>query len=95
MQRGLVLSKGLLVASTMRMANQWHMLLEEEQARLSLVVQADQEIPDPFVTGDPVHDTENNVFAGRQDIVAKLEQDLLGALILLPFYCRTASDGKD
>ena len=38
-----------------------------------------REIPNPFVFGSPITETENNLFTGRQDIVRQLESVLLGS----------------
>jgi hypothetical protein len=38
-----------------------------------------RELPNPFVYGNPVMETEHNVFTGRRDVVKQIEESLLNA----------------
>lgn len=62
----------------LRIANQWRMLLEEESANRRKLADVTREIPNPFVFGNPVMETEHNLFSGRKDIVRQLEACVLG-----------------
>lgn len=59
-------------------ANQWRALLEGERQNLRKLTEIIREIPNPFVFGNPVMQTEHNLFSGRKDIVKQIEASVLG-----------------
>ncbi|MDQ3813198.1 MAG: ATP-binding protein [Armatimonadota bacterium] len=79
LQRSLIATRGRAALRLLQIANEWRQLLEAEQAQLRAQVEAAQEIPNPFVFGNPVAETEQNVFTGRRDIVRQIEASILGA----------------
>lgn len=62
----------------MRRSNQWRLLIEEERENLKNLNEVTYEIPNPFVFGNPVMETEHNLFSGRKDIVRQIEASVLG-----------------
>jgi hypothetical protein len=80
LQHSLIAMRGRAAPPLLQVANEWRRLLEAEQATLQVQVAARREIPNPFVFGNPVVETEHNVFTGRQDIVRQVEASLLGAI---------------
>jgi len=79
LQRSLIAARGKAVPRLLQVANEWHRLLEEEREIFRTQTKAKREIPNPFVFGNPVVETEYNVFTGRQDIVRQVEESMLGA----------------
>jgi len=78
LQRSLNVVRGKAVQRLLQVVNEWRRLLEEERESFRAQAEARQEIPNPFVFGNPVAETENNVFTGRQDIVQRVEASVLG-----------------
>ena len=78
LQRSLIAARGKTASRLLQVANEWRRLLEEEQATFRAQMEAKREIPNPFVFGNPVAETENNVFTGRRDIVQRVEASVLG-----------------
>jgi hypothetical protein len=72
-------ARGRIASRLLRVANEWRSLLDAEQKIISAQATASREIPNPFVFGNPVTETETHTFAGRQDIVNKIEASILGA----------------
>lgn len=58
-------------------ASQWRALLEAEREKLRKLTEDAREIPNPFVFGNPVMETEHNLFSGRKDIVRQIEACVL------------------
>jgi hypothetical protein len=80
LQRSLIVARGRFAPQLLLVANEWRRLLDAEQKIVSAQAAASREIPNPFVFGNPVTETEANTFAGRQDIVKKIEASILGAM---------------
>jgi DNA polymerase III delta prime subunit len=59
-------------------ANEWRALIEAERENLRKLTDVAREIPNPFVFGNPVMETEHNLFSGRKDIVRQIEGNVLG-----------------
>jgi DNA polymerase III delta prime subunit len=78
LQRSLVATPGQATPLLLQVANEWRRLLKVEHEALQVLVEAIQEIPNPFVFGNPVAETEHNVFTGRRDIVRQVEASVLG-----------------
>lgn len=72
--------RGRFASRLRKIAGDWHRLLLAELARFSKRTTATPEIPNPFVFGNPVAETELNVFTGRKDIVRKIEDGILGSI---------------
>lgn len=79
LQRSLIAGRGRLPPRLLQVANEWRALLEAARDALRLQAAEGREIPNPFVFGNPVAETETNVFAGRQDLVRRVEESLLGS----------------
>lgn len=71
-------SAGRLRDFLLTAANNWRRVLEIERAKVEVQIEASRPIPNPFVVGNPVRETESNLFTGRGDIVRIIEQSLLG-----------------
>ena len=88
LQRGLIVARGRQAPRLLQVANEWRRLLDEESKTAKFLAEAAREIPNPFVYGNPVTETEYNVFTGRGDVVKQIEASLLGAAqaptLLLP-----------
>lgn len=80
LQRSLIAARGRFAPRMLKVANDWRKLLEKEQESIQEQVKSSQEIPNPFIFGNPVVETEHNVFTGRGDIVRQIEASLLGAM---------------
>ena len=79
LQRSLIAARGRYAPRLLQVANEWRGLLEAERERVGALAEALREIPNPFVFGNPVVETEHNVFTGRGDIVRQIEANMLGA----------------
>jgi hypothetical protein len=79
LQRSLIASRGRHASRLLQAANEWRRLLDEESEKAKSLAEAAREIPNPFVYGNPVMETEHNVFTGRRDVVRQIEASLLGA----------------
>ncbi|MSS73777.1 MAG: ATP-binding protein [Candidatus Latescibacteria bacterium] len=79
LQRSLIVTSGKAAPRLLQVANEWRRLLEAERETIRAQTEATQEIPNPFVSGNPVAETEHNVFTGRRDIVRQVEESVLGA----------------
>ena len=73
----LVSQRGRFVPRLLQETNEWRRVLEDEAEVLASRRDEDKEIPNPFVFGNAVVETENNVFVGRHDIVRKIEASIL------------------
>jgi hypothetical protein len=80
LQRSLIASTGRFSPRMLKVANDWRALLEKERENIQVRVKSSQEIPNPFIFGNPVVETEHNVFTGRGDIVRQIEASLLGSM---------------
>ena len=79
LQKSLIVSRGKNAPRLLRAANLWCDLLQSELKTFRAQTKAERTIPNPFVFGQPVNETPNNVFAGRRDIAEQIEESLLGA----------------
>jgi hypothetical protein len=79
LQRVLVVSPGKPGPRLLRVVNQWAALLEAEQSAYRASAAVCFEIPNPFVFGNPVSERDANVFTGRQDVVRRIEESVLGS----------------
>jgi hypothetical protein len=78
LQKSLITTRGRVAPRLLRMANEWRRLLEAEQEVVRVQREAVQEIPNPFVFGNAITETEHNVFTGRREIVRQVEDSVLG-----------------
>lgn len=79
LQRSLIVSRGRHAPRLLQVANEWRGLLDEEREKVKSLAETAKEIPNPFVYGNPVMETEHSVFTGRRDVVRQIEASLLGA----------------
>jgi uncharacterized protein len=79
LQRSLIVARGRYAPRLLQVANEWRRLLDGEIEKAKALAAARREIPNPFVFGSPVAETEQNVFTGRRDIVRQIETSVLGA----------------
>jgi hypothetical protein len=77
--KNIVAARGTFAPRILEVANQWRALIERERERVKGLTDTKREIPNPFVSGNPVMETEHNVFTGRRDVVRQIEASLLGA----------------
>jgi len=80
LQKSLIAARGRLAPRLLQTANAWCALLEAEEKTFVAKSMVVREIPNPFVYGKGVVETEQNIFAGRRDIVQQIEASMLGAL---------------
>jgi hypothetical protein len=78
LQRSLIAGRGRHTLRLLRTANEWRRLLGAEQEKVKALA-ATREIPNPFIFGPPVSESEDNIFTGRRDVVRQIEASLLGA----------------
>lgn len=79
LQRSLIAAPGRFAPRLLQTANEWRRMLEAEQDMLRAQTAAKREIPNPFRFGNPIEETEQNVFTGRRDLVRRIEESVLGA----------------
>jgi AAA+ ATPase superfamily predicted ATPase len=79
LQRVLISTQGQYATRLLRVENQWRGLLDAERGKIQTLIAGSREIPNPFVSGNPVVETEHNVFTGRRDIVRHIEASVVGA----------------
>lgn len=79
LQRSLIAARGRFAPRMLQAVNEWRGLLDAERDKARALAEASREIPNPFVYGNPVTETEYNVFTGRGDVVKQIEASLLGA----------------
>jgi hypothetical protein len=80
LQFSLIAARGRHGLRLQRVANEWRRLLDVESENTKALAAAMREIPNPFVFGNPVAETENNVFTGRRDIVRQIAASVLGTM---------------
>ncbi len=78
LQRSLIIARGRFARRMLQAVNEWRGLLDAERDKVRARAEASREIPNPFVYGIPVIETEYNVFTGRGDVVKQIEASLLG-----------------
>jgi hypothetical protein len=78
LQKSLIAARGRLAPRLLQTANEWRALLEAEQKTFAAKLTEAREIPNPFAFGNALGETKDNVFVGRQDIVRKIEDSILG-----------------
>jgi hypothetical protein len=79
LQQSLIAARGRFAPRLLQVVNEWRGLLDAERDKLKTLAEASREIPNPFVYGNAVVETEHNVFTGRRDVVRQIEASLLGA----------------
>lgn len=79
LQKSLIVAHGKLAPRLLQIANEWQALIKAEQRALQADIEARREIPNPFVFGNPVIESEYNVFTGRQDIAGQVEETFLNS----------------
>jgi len=80
LRRSLIVSSGRYAPRLLQVANEWGRLLYVESEKVRDLTSAAREIPNPFVSGNAIAETEQNVFTGRRDIVRQIEASVLGAM---------------
>jgi hypothetical protein len=80
LRRNLIAVREDFSSRLLQLVNEWQQLLKVEYDQVKALAVGTHEIPNPFIYGIPVAETEKNVFAGRQDIVRQIEANLLGAI---------------
>ena len=80
LQKSLIAVGNHLAARLLQRANEWRALLEAEHKNFITGSMTPIEIPNPFVYGKGLVETEHNVFTGRQEIVQQIEASILGAM---------------
>jgi hypothetical protein len=79
LRKGLVFGRSQFTAALLRIANAWAALLDAETKRLAAEAPAVRKLPNPFAFGSPVSDRDANLFTGRRDVVARIEENILGS----------------
>lgn len=70
--------KLLLRVEYLKVASEWEALLRAERDKAAALVTAEL-LPNPFVFGPPVKETEDQRFTGRRDVLQEIERALLGS----------------
>jgi hypothetical protein len=78
LQKSLIVARGRLALRLLQTANEWDALLKAEQMAFAAKLTEAREISNPFAFGNALGETKDNVFVGRQDIVRKIEDSILG-----------------
>ncbi len=78
LQKSLIAASGRLGPRLLQTANEWRALLEAEQKTLRTKLTETRETPNPFAFGNALGEIKNNPFVGRQDLVRKIEDSILG-----------------
>jgi len=76
----LAAANGWLAPRLLKVADEWRRLLKIEQSVFSARVRSMPDIPNPFMFGNPVGETQCSIFTGRHEIVRKIEDSILGAI---------------
>jgi hypothetical protein len=77
--RKLTLARGMDAAALIGVARQWRAVAEARLDAIGREEAASGYIHNPFVFGQPIEETEANLFVGRRDTVREIEVSLLGA----------------
>src|SRR5207237_10614056 len=77
-QSNLIETSDEIGARLLDVANEWRALLQTERDEIAAAIEAERDIPNPFVFGNPVIEANSNIFTGRQDIVREIEESILG-----------------
>jgi hypothetical protein len=78
LQTNLTSKPGRLVPDLSTVVNEWERLIKSEHKRVAETVKG-QGIIIPFVYGQPVGETDQNLFVGRKEIIRRLEGALIGS----------------
>lgn len=76
--RRLALESGLVPRLLLVVTRSWRGVAEAELAKMGEAEKAAGFVHNPFVFGQPIEETETNLFVGRRDIVREIEVSLLG-----------------
>jgi len=76
--RELALGGGELATMWAGVANKWREVAEARLAEMEEAEEGAGFVPNPFVFGQPIEETETNLFVGRREVVRKIEVSLLG-----------------
>lgn len=76
LQRELTLSSESYAVRFYRVATRWHQIVVDYGQKLTSVAELNQEIDNPYIFGVPLME-QQEIFIGRTDIVARIEQLLL------------------
>lgn len=79
LQLSLVAARGDFAPKLLQVTDEWGAMLRAESEKALAWAGAARAIPNPFVYGNPVMETQHNVFAGRRDVVRQIAESLLGA----------------
>ena len=79
LQRELILSGASFSGVWAGAASRWREVAESALEEMGEAEQAAGFIYNPFVFGQPIEETETNLFVGRRDVVREIEVSLLGA----------------
>ncbi len=77
--RKLTLAQGVQAAALIGVARRWKAVAETRLDEIGRAEAASGYIHNPFVFGQPIEETETNLFVGRRDTVREIEVSLLGA----------------
>ena len=79
LQHALTLSSGKMTPRLLSAVNGWRALLEEEKTKLDAEEEAERPIAQLFIHGQSLDEDRKSVFIGRDDIVARIESDILNS----------------
>lgn len=78
LSRKLALAQGGLARILVAAARRWREVAEARLAEMDRVEAEAGFVHNPFVFGQPIEETETNLFVGRRDVVRQIEVSLLG-----------------
>jgi len=76
--RRLALEHGALARMLLGVARRWREVAERRLAHMDEAEELAGFVHNPFVFGQPIEETETNLFVGRRDVVRQIEVSLLG-----------------
>ena len=77
--RRLALAPETMSRMLVGVATQWRLVAERELADMGQAEADSGYVHNPYVFGQPIEETESNLFVGRRDTVREIEMSLLGA----------------
>ena len=79
LQRELAVAGGRFASMWVAVARKWRDVAEARLAEMTDAGKSGGFVYNPFVFGQPIEETETNLFVGRRDVVREIERSLLGA----------------
>jgi uncharacterized protein len=79
-RKSLIYNPSAIAPRFLQIAEYWSTIIDEEQKALAARATLTRNLINPFIIGEPVREDFNHAFTGRQEIVSKIEESMLGRL---------------